>query len=97
MATRAPIDREQLTLEVQRDVLAALMRSDDIDELAAAVQPHVRKGQFRPDRAILAWAVTALDLANDAGSEPLQYEGLRERYLASIFHLAREVAARHGP
>ena len=37
-----------------------------------------------PDVALLELAVTALDLACPAGAEPLEYEGLRERYLPEV-------------
>jgi hypothetical protein len=38
-------------------------------------------GRFTPDVALLQLVVTALDLACPPGAEPLEYEGLRERYL----------------
>ena len=45
----------------------------------------------RPTGSIEDWtvplleiALTALDLASPVGAEPLEYEGLRERYLAEV-------------
>lgn len=44
---------------------------------------HVR-AWFTPDVAVLELAVTALGLASIAGLPPLEYEGLRERYLPEV-------------
>src|SRR3954452_13020772 len=49
---------------------------------AAALSPV--SGRFTPDVALLELAVAALDLACPAGAEPLEYEGLRERYLPEV-------------
>ena len=62
-------------------MLAGLLRGDDIDALVEAVAPSHVRGWFTPDVAVLELAVTALDLASIAGAPPLEYEGLRERYL----------------
>jgi hypothetical protein len=43
-----------------------------------------RPGQLTPDVALLELAVTALDLACPPGAEPLEYEGLCERYLPEV-------------
>jgi hypothetical protein len=47
--------------------------------MAAAAPSHL-PGWFTPDVTLLELAVSALDLACPAGAEPLEYEGLRERY-----------------
>src|SRR4051794_5641885 len=49
---------------------------------AAALSPV--SGRFTPDVALLELAVTALHIACPAGAEPLEYEGLRERYLPEV-------------
>ena len=51
--------------------------------MAAAAPNHV-PGRFTPDVALLELAVTALDLACHPGAEPLEYEGLRQRYLPDV-------------
>ncbi len=64
--------------------MVGLLRGDDIDALLASVAPSDVPGWFTPDVAMLELAVTALDLASAPGSAPLEYEGLRERYLPEI-------------
>ena len=41
-------------------------------------------GHFTPDVAMLELALTALDLACPPGADPLEYEGVRERYLPEV-------------
>lgn len=62
----------------------ALLRDEDVDALVASVAPSDVRGWFTPDVAMLELAVTALDLASVPGSAPLEYEGLRERYLPEV-------------
>ena len=62
-------------------VLAGLLRGEDIDALVEAVAPSHVRSWFTPDVAMLELAVTAMDLASRPGLAPLEYEGLRERYL----------------
>jgi hypothetical protein len=50
----------------------------------AALAPNHVPAQFLPDVALLELAVTALELACPPGAVPLQYEGLRERYLPEV-------------
>ena len=65
-------------------MLSGLAADDDVDDLVAAAAPSHVPGRFTPDVALLELAVTALDLACPAGAEPLEYEGLRERYLPEV-------------
>lgn len=65
-------------------MLAGLLRGEDIDALVESVAPSHVRGWFTPDVAMLELAVTALDLACVAGVPPLEYEGLRERYLPEV-------------
>jgi hypothetical protein len=65
-------------------VLSGLTAGDDVSAVMAAAAPSHVPGWFTPDEALLELAVTALDLACPAGAEPLEYEGLRERYLPEV-------------
>ncbi len=56
--------------------------------MVTAAPSHV-PGWFTPDLARLELAVTALDLACPAGVEPLEYEGLRERFLPEVTFCGR--------
>lgn len=84
MGNRPHIDQAVLHRQAQVAVLAGLLRGDDIDALVEAVAPADIPGWFTPDVAVLELAMSALDLASIPGSEPLQYEGLRERYLPEV-------------
>jgi hypothetical protein len=81
---RERIDSDVLHRRAQVAVLSGLAVGDDVDDLIAAAAPSHVPDWFAPDVAILELAVTALDLACPAGSEPLEYEGLRERYLPEV-------------
>jgi hypothetical protein len=84
MGNRPRIDKAVLHRQAQVAVLAGLLRGDDIDALVEAVAPADIAGWFTPDVAVLELAMSALDLASVPGCEPLQYEGLRERYLPEV-------------
>ena len=64
--------------------MTGLARDDDVYDVMAAAAVHHVPGRFSPDVALLELAVTALDLACPPGAEPLEYEGLRERYLPEV-------------
>jgi hypothetical protein len=81
---RERIDQDVLHRRAQVAVLSGLATGDDVYDLMAAAAPSHVPGWFTPDVALLELAVTALDLACPAGAEPLQYEGLRERYLPEV-------------
>jgi hypothetical protein len=78
------IDQDVLHRRAQVAVLSGLAAGDDVYDLMAAPAPSHVPGWFTPDVALLESAVTALDLACPAGAEPLEYEGLRERYLPEV-------------
>lgn len=59
-------------------------RSDDESDLMSAVAPNHVFGHFMADVARLDLAFTALDLTRPPGTEPLEYESLRKRYLLEI-------------
>jgi hypothetical protein len=78
------VDADVLHRQAQVAVLGGLLRGDDIDALVASGAPTDVPGWFTPDVALLELAVTALDLASVPESAPLEYEGLRERYLPEV-------------
>jgi hypothetical protein len=81
---RERIDQDVLHRRAQVAVLSGLAVGDDVYDLMAAAAPSHVPGWFTPDVALLELAVTALDLACPAGAEPLEYEGMRERYLPEV-------------
>jgi hypothetical protein len=81
---RERIDQDVLHRRAQVAVLSGLAAGDDVYDLMAAAAPSHVPGWFTPDEALLELAVTALDLACPSGAEPLEYEGLRERYLPEV-------------
>ena len=84
MTKRERIDQDVLHRRAQVAVLSGLATGNDVYDLMAAAAPNHVPGWFTPDVALLELAVTALDLACPAGAEPLEYEGLRERYLPEV-------------
>jgi hypothetical protein len=84
VAKRERVDPEVLHRQAQVAALSGLARGDDVYDLVAAAAPSHVRGWFTPDVALLELAVTALDLACSVGAEPLEYEGLRERYLPEV-------------
>jgi hypothetical protein len=81
---RERIDPDVLDRRARVAVLSGLARGHDVHDLLAAAAPNHVPGKFSPDVALLELAVTALDLACPPGAEPLEYEGLRERYLPEV-------------
>jgi hypothetical protein len=76
-------DRDVLHRQVQTVILSALASGeDDVFELMGAVAPYDVGHHFTPDVALLEIAAAALGLACPPGSEPLEYEGLTDRYLS---------------
>jgi hypothetical protein len=84
MTKRERIDQHVLHHRAQVAVLSGLAAGDDVYDLVTAAAPSHVPGWFTPDVALLELAVTALDLACPAGAEPLEYVGLRERYLPEV-------------
>ena len=78
------INQDVLHRRVQVAVLSGLAAGADVYDLTAAAAPSHVPGWFTPDVALLELAVTALDLACPAGAEPLEYKGLRERYMPEV-------------
>lgn len=84
MGNRPRVDHDVLHRQAQAAFLAGLRCGDDVVALVASVAPSHVPGSFTPDLAMLELAVTALDLASVSRSAPLEYEGLRERYLPEV-------------
>ncbi|WP_448620533.1 hypothetical protein [Geodermatophilus sp. URMC 65] len=84
MMKQERLDQDVLHRRAQVAVLSGLAAGDDVyDLMAAAAVSHV-PGRLTPDVALLELAVAALDVASPPGAEPLEYEGLRERYLPEV-------------
>lgn len=82
MAKRRGEDPAVLHRKVQVRVLSRLAAGeDDVFELLGALAPYDVRHRFTPDVALLEVAAAALGLACPPGSEPLEYEGLTDRYL----------------
>ena len=65
-------------------MLAGLASERDVFDLAGDVRPlHPMNNTF-PDEVFLSMAVDALDVAAFGPDEPLEYEGLRERFLPEV-------------
>jgi hypothetical protein len=84
MAKREPIDVEALCRSAHNAVLSGLAHGEDVFDMMVAVAPADVPHRFTPDVVVLELAVTALDLACAAGAGPLEYEGLRERYMPEV-------------
>jgi hypothetical protein len=83
MATRKRAEEPGvLHRKAQVRVLSSLAAGeDDVFELMGAIAPFDVRHHFTPDVALLEVAATALGLACPPGSDPLEYEGLTDRYL----------------
>jgi hypothetical protein len=76
-------DPAVLHRKTQVRVLSSLAAGeDDVFELMSVVAPYDVPHHFTPDVALLEVAATALGLACPPGHEPLEYEGLTDRYLS---------------
>jgi hypothetical protein len=95
MAKRAGEDPDALHRRAQAAVLAVLARDeDDVFELMTAAMPYDIRGHFTPDVAMLELAASALGLACPPGSQPLEYDGLTDRYLSDLMLSGRTLRNR---
>ena len=95
MAKRSAEDPDVLHREAQIAILSRLAAGeDDVFELMTAVLPYDVRGHFTPDVALLEVAATALGLACPPGSEPLEYDGLTDRYLSDLMLDGRTLRSR---
>jgi len=75
-------DPDVLHRQAQTAILSALASGeDDVLELMGVVAPYDVR-HFTPDVAMLEIAAAALGLACPPGSDPLEAEGLTDRYLS---------------
>jgi hypothetical protein len=82
MATRQGEDPDVLHRKAQVRALSRLAAGEeDVFELVGALAPFDVRHDFTPDVALLEVAAAALGLACPPGSDPLEYEGLTDRYL----------------
>ena len=66
---------------VIRLALSGLARGSDLGDIAAQLAPlHPRNNTF-PGELLLDLAAAALDVAGASRESPLEFEGIRERYL----------------
>jgi hypothetical protein len=88
-------DPEVLHRKAQTGILSALAAGEeDVFELMSAVAPYDVRHHFTPDVALLEVAAAALGLACPPGSEPLEYQGLTDRYLADQMLTGRSLRYR---
>jgi hypothetical protein len=82
MATRQGENPDVLHRKAQVRVFSSMAAGgDDVFELIGALAAFDVHHHFTPDVALLEVAATALGLACLPGSDPLEYEGLTDRYL----------------
>ncbi|MGZ4617252.1 MAG: hypothetical protein ACXV5Q_01190 [Frankiaceae bacterium] len=82
MAAQKGEDPGVLHRKAQVRALSSLAAGeDDVFELVGALAPFDVRHHFTPDVALLEVASAALGLACPPGSEPLEYDGLTDRYL----------------
>jgi hypothetical protein len=79
MGRKGPTDQDRI--EAVGRVLSGLRKGDDMVALAEAVEPlHPRHNTF-PGEIFMRLAGDALELASIGPSNPIAYDGLREKYL----------------
>ncbi len=95
MAKRFGEDPDVLHRKAQVRILSRLAAGeDDVFELMGAITPFDVRNHFTPDVALLEVAAIALGLACPPGSEPLEYEGLTDRYLPDLMLTGRTLRQR---
>lgn len=94
MAKRRGEDPEVLHRKAQIAILTGLASGVDVFELMLAVRPYDVRHHFTPDVALLEIAAAGLGLACPPGSEPLEYEGLTDRYLPDQLLTGRTLRSR---
>jgi hypothetical protein len=95
MATPPGQDPAVLHRKAQVRVLSMLASGeDDVFELLSALAAYHVRHHFTPDVALLEVAAKALGLAVPPGTEPLDYEGLTDRYLSDQMLTGRTLRQR---
>jgi hypothetical protein len=73
--------------------LSGLARGDDLDDIAARLAPlHPRHNTF-PGEVLLDFAADAIGVSGATRQSPLEFEGIRERYLPEA--VAHTTAGHH--
>lgn len=68
-------------VKVIRVALRGIASGGDLDDVVLELEPvHPRKGTF-PGEVLLELAADALDVSGASREDPVEYEGIRERYL----------------
>lgn len=81
---------EEDRVEALRRLLSGLANGEDVVDLSAAVEDlHPAHDTF-PGEVFMELAADALDLAGVERSDPIPYEGLREKYLSECDFRGRE-------
>src|SRR5438270_14070428 len=71
-------------VDTVRVALGGLARGDDLGDIGRALFALHPSGRLFPGDVLIELATAALDLAGVSRSDPLEYSGLRERYLPEI-------------
>ena len=79
MAARGPTDEERrAAIEI---VLRGLAHGDELSDIAARLAPTHPKHDTFPGELLLDLAADAIDLAGATRRSPIEFEGIRDRYL----------------
>jgi hypothetical protein len=71
-------------IEAIRVALAGMAAAEDLDDLVARLTPLHPKNDTFPGEVFLEVAADALELSGASRDEPIEYEGIRERYLPEL-------------
>ena len=77
-------DHSQRVAQAEQIVIAGLARGEDLDELAEALRAIALRGDIVVGESLIRLAADALRLGGFSAAEPLEYDGLREKYLPEI-------------
>jgi len=84
MSGRPPLDHDAVRRSVRAAVLRALEEADELGGVVRAADPGDERARLVAGDALLDLAAAALSLAVPPGAAPLEYEGLRQRYLPEV-------------
>jgi hypothetical protein len=77
-------DHAQRAAQAEQLVIGGLARGDGLDQLAESLWAISRKGDIVVGERLIRLASEALGLGGFNADEPLEYSGLREKYLPEI-------------
>jgi hypothetical protein len=81
-ATKRPTQEDRV--EAMRIALGGIAAGDDLDELARRLAPLHPKNNTFPGEVLLELGADALELSGASRAQPLDYSGIRERWLPEI-------------